>query len=348
MTRPASSRSARAGQVSERERSVLASLASQLSTAIENARLYEQLDGLFRSYLSPEVAASLLADPGRAALGGTIHEVTILMADLQGFTPFSERSSPTEVIEMLNTYWGVTVPVILAEGGTITQFVGDAVMALFGAPAAQPDHARRAARAALALQSAAAGVLADHPDWPRFRVGLNTGPAIVGNVAPRICATSPPSATRRTSRRGWRAPLPRAASSSARGPTSCSVPAHKYAPSHRSNSRGRPSRSSRMCSRARPEARAVRRNACAPPSDLWRVAVVATARMLEPTRGFVMDVSNIGFALLASSPSPWSSWSSRSASATRSSSSSRLRVAGLAGAQSPASSGGSARGPSDT
>jgi class 3 adenylate cyclase len=172
----------RAGPVSERERSVLASLASQLSTAVENTRLYEQLDGLFRSYLSPEVAASLLADPGRAALGGTMHEVTVLMADLQGFTPFSERSSPAEVIEMLNTYWGVTVPVILAEGGTITQFVGDAVMALFGAPAAQPDHARRAARAALALQSAAAGVQADRPDWPRFRVGLNTGPAIVGNV----------------------------------------------------------------------------------------------------------------------------------------------------------------------
>ena len=172
----------RAGPMSERERSVLASLASQLSTAVENTRLYDQLDGLFRSYLSPEVAASLLADPGRAALGGTIHEVTILMADLQAFTPFSERSSPTEVIEMLNTYWSATVPVILAEGGTITQFIGDAVMALFGAPAAQPDHARRAARAALALQSAAADVLAAHPEWPRFRVGLNTGPAIVGNV----------------------------------------------------------------------------------------------------------------------------------------------------------------------
>ena len=111
-----------------------------------------------------------------------MQEVTILMADLQGFTPFSERSTPAEVVEMLNTYWGATVPVILAEGGTITQFIGDAVMALFGAPAAQPDHARRAARAALALQAAADDVLGDHADWPRFRVGLNTGPAIVGNV----------------------------------------------------------------------------------------------------------------------------------------------------------------------
>ena len=175
----------RAGEVSDRERSILASLASQLATALENARLYVQLDGLFRSYLSPEVAASLLADPGRAALGGTMHEVTILMADLQGFTPFSERSTPAEVVEMLNTYWGATVPVILAEGGTITQFIGDAVMALFGAPAAQPDHARRAARAALALQAAAAEVEASHPGWPRFRVGVNTGPAIVGNVGSR-------------------------------------------------------------------------------------------------------------------------------------------------------------------
>jgi len=172
----------RDGELGERDRAVLASLAGQLATVLENVRLYTRLDVLFRSYLSPDVAASLLADPGRAALGGTMREVTVLMADLQGFTPFSERSTPAEVVAMLNAYWGATVPAILAEGGTITQFVGDAVMALFGAPSNQPDHARRAARAALALQAAAGGVLAEHPGWPRFRVGVNTGPAIVGNV----------------------------------------------------------------------------------------------------------------------------------------------------------------------
>jgi class 3 adenylate cyclase len=172
----------REGELPDRERSVLASLASQLAIALENARLYSQLDGLFRSYLSPEVAASLLADPRRAALGGTIQEVTILMADLKGFTPFSERSTPAGVVEMLNAYWEVTVPSILGEGGTVVQFVGDAVMGLFGAPAAQPDHALRAGRAALAMQAAAARLAEDKPDWPRFRVGLNTGPAIVGNV----------------------------------------------------------------------------------------------------------------------------------------------------------------------
>jgi class 3 adenylate cyclase len=190
----------RAGELSERERSVLASLASQLATALENARLYVQLDGLFRSYLSPEVASSLLADPGRAALGGTMQEVTVLMADLQGFTPFSERSTPAGVVAMLNTYWGATVPVILAEGGTITQFVGDAVMALFGAPAAQPDHARRAARAALALQAAADDVLADHPDWLASASGSTAGRPSSATSGRRSCATSAPSATRR--RRG--------------------------------------------------------------------------------------------------------------------------------------------------
>jgi len=172
----------RDGELPERELSVLASLASQLAIALENARLYTRLDGLFRSYLSPEVAASLLADPRRAALGGTVQEVTVLMADLKGFTPFSERNSPAAVIAMLNAYWEVTVPAILGEGGTVVQFVGDAVMGLFGAPATQPDHALRAALAALSMQEAAAGVAADRPDWPRFRVGLNTGPAIVGNV----------------------------------------------------------------------------------------------------------------------------------------------------------------------
>ena len=172
----------RSGALPERERSVLASLASQLAIALENARLYGTLDGLFRSYLSPEVAAALLADPRRAALGGSVQEVTILMADLKGFTPFSERSTPAEVITMLNSYWDITVPAIIGAGGTVMQFVGDAVMGLFGAPAPHEDHALRAARAALAMQAGASAVRDGRPDWPQFRVGLNTGPAVVGNV----------------------------------------------------------------------------------------------------------------------------------------------------------------------
>lgn len=170
------------GNFAERDVAMIQSLASQLSIALENARLYHQLDGLFRQYMSPDVATALLADPDQAALGGAIIEVTVLFADLRGFTPFSEQTSPDQVVALLNTHFGLVVPAILAEGGTVLQFVGDAIMAIFNAPARQEDHAIRAARSALKLQSAIESVAADNPTWPRFRVGVNTGPALVGNI----------------------------------------------------------------------------------------------------------------------------------------------------------------------
>jgi class 3 adenylate cyclase len=132
--------------------------------------------------MSPAVATSLIADPDQAGLGGRTAEVTVLIADLRGFTSFSERHAPHEVVGMLNALYGVVVPVILGAGGTVVQFVGDEVMALFGAPARQPDHALRAARAALALQEAVGTATARRPDWPHFGVGVNTGPALVGNI----------------------------------------------------------------------------------------------------------------------------------------------------------------------
>jgi class 3 adenylate cyclase len=171
-----------AGAFADRDRSLLQALANQLSIGLENARLYRQLDGLFRQYMSPDVATALVTDPSQAALGGTIVEVTVLFADLRGFTPFSERSSPQRVVGMLNEYFGRAVPVLLAHGGTVVQFVGDAVMALFNAPTRQPDHALRAAAAALGMQRAIEEVAARERDWPRFRIGVNTGPAVVGNI----------------------------------------------------------------------------------------------------------------------------------------------------------------------
>jgi class 3 adenylate cyclase len=165
-----------------RDRSVLESVATQLSISLENARLYRQLDSLFRQYMSPTVATTLLADPGQAALGGGIAEVTVLFADLRGFTSFSERSSPEEIVAMLNRYLGMAVPLVLREGGTVDKFVGDALMAVWGAPVRQPDHALRAARAARAVQEAIEEAAEGRPDWPRFRIGINTGPALVGNI----------------------------------------------------------------------------------------------------------------------------------------------------------------------
>jgi Adenylate cyclase, family 3 (some proteins contain HAMP domain) len=159
-----------------------AALANQLSIGLENARLYAELSTLFRQYLSPDVAAALLADPSQAALGGQVVDVTAVFADLRGFTTFSEAVDPPAIVEMLNRYYAVAVPCILDNGGTVIQFVGDALLALFNAPARQPDHAARAVRAALAMQEAVRRVAQDHPDWPRFRVGANTGPALVGNI----------------------------------------------------------------------------------------------------------------------------------------------------------------------
>ncbi|SDI01312.1 Adenylate cyclase, class 3 [Sinosporangium album] len=168
-------------------------LAGQMSISLENGRLYQELGTLFRQYMSPDVAASLLADPAQAALGGSLVELTALFADLKGFTSFSEEVYSGEVVDMLNRYHTAAVPCILDNGGTIVQFIGDALLALFNAPARQPDHARAAARAALSLQAAAeqfaakvlkeqrAGLLREL-EWPLFRVGINTGPALVGNI----------------------------------------------------------------------------------------------------------------------------------------------------------------------
>jgi adenylate cyclase len=143
--------------------------------------LHKRVDQLLHQYLSPDVASSLIEDPERVALGGKEVEVTVLFADLRGYTAYSERRAPAEVVAMLNAAFGAAVPIVLAEGGTVVQFMGDAVMAIWNAPQAQPDHAMRAARAALAMQRAVED-LQGPTAQPRFRVGLNSGPALVGNI----------------------------------------------------------------------------------------------------------------------------------------------------------------------
>jgi len=143
--------------------------------------LHDRVDLLLHQYLSPEVARTLIEDPNRAALGGIELEVTVLFADLRGYTSFAERRSPTDVVAMLNAAFGASVPIVLDEGGTVVQFMGDALMAVFNAPSPQPDHARRAARAALGMQRAVL-TLPDPDARPQFRVGINSGPALVGNI----------------------------------------------------------------------------------------------------------------------------------------------------------------------
>ena len=176
-----------------------ATLATQLSITLENARLYRELGTLFRQYMSPDVAAALLADPDQAALGGSVVEVTALFADLRGFTTFSEAVEPAEIVAMLNRYHGAAVPCILDNGGTIVQFVGDALLALFNAPARQADHALRAVRAALAMQDA---VERDRRRASRTGRGCGSAPTPArrwsATSAARRCAASTRWATRST------------------------------------------------------------------------------------------------------------------------------------------------------
>ena len=104
--------------------------------------------GIVRRFLAPAAADTFLADPSRQELGGEIAEVTVLFADLGGFSTYAESRSPAEVVELLNRYFAITLPAILDEGGTPIQLPGDAIMAVFGAPIAHSDHAARACRAA--------------------------------------------------------------------------------------------------------------------------------------------------------------------------------------------------------
>ena len=170
------------GEFRPRDLAIFETLAAEMGIALENARLYSQLDRLFRSYLSPDVADTLRDDPAAAELGGSMVELTALFADLRGFTSFSESTDPATVLDMLNRYFGRAVPVILRNGGTVVQFVGDALLAVFDAPTPRPDHAFRAAKAALEMQHAIAEEAGGDDRRPRFRIGINTGVALIGNV----------------------------------------------------------------------------------------------------------------------------------------------------------------------
>jgi class 3 adenylate cyclase len=154
----------------------------ELTLVAKAAGELQRLDTLFRPYLPSLVAEHLREEPDFARLGGVERELSVLFADLAGFTRFSEARSPTEVITMLNTFWAAVVPVIDGAGGVVGSFAGDGVMATFNTAGDQPDHAARACRAGLAITNAAAEIVSTHPAYPTFRVGVNTGPAVVGNI----------------------------------------------------------------------------------------------------------------------------------------------------------------------
>ena len=112
--------------------------------------------------------------------------MSILFADLESFTSFAERTEPAEVAAMLNRYFEDTVPLVMEQfGGEVHQLIGDEIMVIFNKQGNQPDHAVRASAAALALQTEAERIASEHPEWPRFRVGVNSGGDVAGVMGAR-------------------------------------------------------------------------------------------------------------------------------------------------------------------
>jgi adenylate cyclase len=140
----------------------------------------------FSHYLAPSIVDRLAAGEAELHLGGERRDVSIMFADLSGFTALSGRVGPEALMEVTNRYLGLIVGAVEETGGYVDKFIGDAVMAIWGAPLADPDHAAHAAHAALksvALVTAAKAE-ADAAGLPGYSVkmGLNSGPAVIGNV----------------------------------------------------------------------------------------------------------------------------------------------------------------------
>ncbi len=142
----------------------------------------DKMRELFRRYLAPSVAERLLNSPEAVQLGGSRQDVTILFADVRGFSGFSERHTPEEVVAMLNHYLALATQEIFNELGTLDKFLGDGVMAIFGAPVPVPSHEMAAVKAALAMRASLDRLRSDTGVRVGFGIGLNAGPAIVGNI----------------------------------------------------------------------------------------------------------------------------------------------------------------------
>jgi adenylate cyclase len=141
---------------------------------------------VFGRYVSDQVAESLLSQPTGLELGGAHQELSILFSDLRGFSALSERLPAQQMIELVNEYLGAMVPVIERHGGTIDEFIGDAILVLFGAPLAQEDHALRSVACALEMQQELTRLnvrlQTDNRTQIQMGIGVHTGKAVVGNI----------------------------------------------------------------------------------------------------------------------------------------------------------------------
>jgi class 3 adenylate cyclase len=140
----------------------------------------------FGRYLSDEIVTDILERPEGLELGGDLRRVTIMMSDIRGFTTLSEHLAPAQVVTLLNRYLGAMTDIIMAHQGTIDEFIGDAILAVFGAPQHRDDDADRAVSCALEMQAAMAQInevnAAEGLPVIKTGIALNTGDVIAGNI----------------------------------------------------------------------------------------------------------------------------------------------------------------------
>ena len=140
----------------------------------------------FSRYVAREVVTEILKDPDKIVLTGERREVTVLFCDVRGFTSISERLSPEEVVSLLNAFYTLMIDATFKHDGTLDKFLGDGVMAVFGAPIFHSDHSVRALRTALAMQAGIRELstrrVAEGKDPLKIGIGVNAGSAVAGNV----------------------------------------------------------------------------------------------------------------------------------------------------------------------
>ncbi|PJG55597.1 adenylate/guanylate cyclase domain-containing protein [Bradyrhizobium forestalis] len=143
----------------------------------------------FALYLAPEVIETMVASGKMPALGGEMRNVTMFFSDLSGFSSIAETMTPGELVTLMNEYLSAMTDIIEGHGGYVDKYIGDSIVAMFGAPADDPAHARNAVRAALKCHEKLAELNAGHPAFAghglSHRIGLNSGEAVVGNIGSR-------------------------------------------------------------------------------------------------------------------------------------------------------------------
>jgi adenylate cyclase len=171
---------------------MLTAIGRQASIALENVRLLRRVEedartrGMLERYLSPELVEQVVSRKVDLKPGGQLCELTIMFSDIRGFTRIAATLDPHEVVELINEYFGIMVEVLFRHGATLDKFIGDSIMAFWGAPVKRDDDALRAVRCALEMQSQLAQFnrLLESSSQQQLAVGIgiNTGQAIAGNI----------------------------------------------------------------------------------------------------------------------------------------------------------------------